>query len=162
MHKTSSEALSYIRDFRKLIMQFHDVEIVIAPPFTAVGVVAEAIKGTALGVAGQDLHWEKQGALTTARKRHEDKQRGQNEYTQIGEAYAAAGKALRDEKNRLLREAGFSARNPFSKRDATQHKNFQKTLGYHSTADWNHRTREEVSGTVPPKMKNWLLRVRGF
>jgi triosephosphate isomerase len=66
MHKTSSEALSYVRDFRKLIMQFHDVEIVIAPPFTAIGVVAEAIKGTALEVAGQDLHWEKQGAFTGA------------------------------------------------------------------------------------------------
>ena len=66
MHKTSSEALSYVRDFRKLILQVHDVEIVIAPPFTAVGVVAEAIKGTALEVAGQDLHWEKQGAFTGA------------------------------------------------------------------------------------------------
>ena len=82
-------------------------------------------------------------------------------YTQVGEGYAAAGKALRDEKNRLFEKAGVSARNPFSKSDATQHKNFQKTLGYHSTADWDHRTREEVSGAVPPKMKNWLLRVRG-
>jgi hypothetical protein len=100
--------------------------------------------------------------LSATRKLHEDKQRGQNEYTQIGEAYAAAGKALRDEKNRLFEKAGVSARNPFSKSDATQHKNFQKTLEYHSTADWDHRTREEVSGAVPPKMKNWLLRVRGF
>ena len=82
-------------------------------------------------------------------------------YTQVGEGYAAAGKALKDEKNRLFEKAGVSARNPFSKSDATQHKNFQKTLGYHSTADWDHRTREEVNGAVPPKMKNWLLRVRG-
>jgi hypothetical protein len=82
-------------------------------------------------------------------------------YTQVGEGYAAAGKALRDEKNRLFEKAGVSARNPFSKSDATQLKNFQKTFGYHSTADWDHRTRDEVSGAVPPKMKNWLLRVRG-
>ena len=106
--------------------------------------------------------WEKQNALSAARKRHEDKQRGRNEYMQIAEAYAVAGKALKDEKNRLFEKAGFSARNPFSKSDATQQMNFQKTLGYHSTADWDHRTREEVSGAVPPKMKNWLLRVRGF
>ena len=82
-------------------------------------------------------------------------------YTQVGEAYVAASKALRDEKNRLFEKAGVSARNSFSKSDATQLKNFQKTLGYHSTADWDHRTREEVSGAVPPKMKNWLLRVSG-
>jgi hypothetical protein len=82
-------------------------------------------------------------------------------YTQVGEGYAAAGKALRDEKNRLFEKAGVSARNPFSKSDATQLKNFQKTFGYHSTADWDHRTRDEVSGAVHPKMKNWLLRVRG-
>ena len=83
-------------------------------------------------------------------------------YLQIVAEHAAASKALGDEKKRLLREAGLSGRNPFSKADSTQLKRFQKTLSYHSTADWDHRTREEVSGAVPPKMKNWLLRVRGF
>ena len=63
--------------------------------------------------------WEKQNALSAARKRHEDKQRGRHEYMQIAETYAAAGKALKDEKNRLFEKAGFSARNPFSKSDAT-------------------------------------------
>jgi hypothetical protein len=125
--------------------------------------LTEKLRGTYPELSKLDkLVWEKQGALTKARKRHEDKQRGQNEYTQVGEAYAAASKALRDEKNRLFEKAGVSGRNPFSKSDATQHKNFQKTLEYHSTADWDHRTREEVSGAVPPKMENWLLRVRGF
>ena len=100
--------------------------------------------------------------LTTARKRHEDKQRGQNEYTQLGEAYAAASKALRDEKNRLFEKAGVSGGNPFARRDVAQLREFQQSLNYHTTADWDHRTREEVSGAVPPKMKNWLLRVRGF
>ena len=125
--------------------------------------LTEKLRGTYPELSKLDKSvWEKQNALSAARKRHEDKQRGQNEYTQIAETYAAAGKALKDEKNRLFEKAGVSARNPFSKSDATQHKNFQKTLGYHSTADWDHRTREEVSGAVPPKMKNWLLRVRGF
>ena len=73
----------------------------------------------------------------------------------------AAGKALKDEKNRLFEKAGVSARNPFSKSDATQHKNFQKTLGYHSTADWDDRTREEVSGAVPPKMKKLVATRQG-
>jgi hypothetical protein len=125
--------------------------------------LTEKLRGTYPELSKLDKSvWEKQNALSAARKRHEDKQRGQKEYTQIAETYAAAGKALKDEKNRLFEKAGFSARNPFSKSDATQQMNFQKTLGYHSTADWDHRTREEVSGVVPPKMKNWLLRVRGF
>jgi chromosome segregation ATPase len=105
---------------------------------------------------------EKQGALNTARKRHEEKQRGQDEYIQITEAYAATNKALGDEKNRLLEAAGVSGRNPFARPRAVKLKEFQQSVKYHSTADWDHRTREEVSGAVPPKMKNWLLRVRGF
>ena len=108
------------------------------------------------------LVWEKQGALTTARKRHEEKKRGQDEYIQIAEAYAATNKALGDKRNRLLEAADVSGRNPFARRDVTQLRKFQQSLKYHTTADWDHRTREEVSGAVPPKMKKWLLRVRGF
>ena len=125
--------------------------------------LTEKLRGTYPELSKLDkLVWGKQNALSSARKGHEEKQRGRHEYMQIAEAYAAAGKALKDEKNRLFEKVGFSARNPFSKSDATQQMNFQKTLGYHSTADWDHRTREEVNGAVPPKMKNWLLRVRGF
>jgi hypothetical protein len=104
----------------------------------------------------------KQGALTTARRRHEETQRGQDDYRQIGEAYAAASKALGDEKKRLLEKAGVSGRNPFARRDVAQLRDFQESLIYHTTADWDHRTREELSGDVPPHMKKWLLRVRGF
>ena len=125
--------------------------------------LTEQLRGTYPELSKLDkLVWEKQGALTTARKRHEDKQRGQNEYTQLGEAYAAASKALRDEKNRLFEKAGVSGGNPFARRDVAQLREFQQSLNYHTTADWDHRTREEVSGAVPPKMKKWLLRIRGF
>ena len=41
-----------------------DVEIVVAPPFTAVHAVAEAARNTNVGVAGQNLHWEREGAFT--------------------------------------------------------------------------------------------------
>jgi hypothetical protein len=105
---------------------------------------------------------KKQGVLNTARKRHEDKQRGQGEYIQITKAYAAATKALGDEKKRFLTAAGVSGKNPFARPSAVKHKRFQQSVKYHSTADWDHRTKEEVSGAVPPKMKKWLLRVRGF
>jgi hypothetical protein len=125
--------------------------------------LTEQLRGTYPELSKLDkLVWEKQRVLTTARKRHEDKQRGQNDYTQVGEAYAAASKALRDEKNRLFEKAGVSGGNPFARPSAVTIKEFQQSVKYHSTADWDHRTREEVSGAVPPKMKNWLLRVRGF
>jgi triosephosphate isomerase len=35
------------------------VEIVVAPPFTAVHAVAEAARNSPVGVAGQNLYWER-------------------------------------------------------------------------------------------------------
>jgi len=39
---------------------------------------------------------------------------------------------------------------------------FQSKLKYHTSADWEDRTKEEIEGTAPPKMKKWLERVRGY
>jgi len=39
---------------------------------------------------------------------------------------------------------------------------FQQKLKYRTTADWEDRTPEEVEGKAPPKMKDWLMRVRGY
>jgi triosephosphate isomerase len=36
----------------------------VAPPFTAIGVVWEVLKGSAIDVGGQDLFWETEGAYT--------------------------------------------------------------------------------------------------
>jgi triosephosphate isomerase (TIM) len=41
-----------------------DVEIVIAPPFTALHAVAEAARNSNVGVASQDVYWEREGAFT--------------------------------------------------------------------------------------------------
>jgi triosephosphate isomerase len=41
-----------------------DREVMIAPPFTALNAVAEAVRGTAVKVAGQNVGWEKEGAFT--------------------------------------------------------------------------------------------------
>ena len=40
------------------------VEIVLAPPFTALHAVAEAARNTNIGVAAQNLYWEREGAFT--------------------------------------------------------------------------------------------------
>ena len=64
MHKTVQEGISFVTDFRGEVEGVSDAEIVIAPPFTAVKPVADKCRGTRIGVAGQDLYWESQGAFT--------------------------------------------------------------------------------------------------
>ena len=41
-----------------------DVEIVVAPPFTALHAVAEAARNSNIGVAAQNVYWEREGAFT--------------------------------------------------------------------------------------------------
>ena len=64
MYKTVHETVAFIKEFRTMVKDVHDVEIVIAPPFTAVHAAVEAAHGSNLGVAGQNLHWEREGAFT--------------------------------------------------------------------------------------------------
>ncbi len=64
MHKTVHEAVVFVKEFRSVVKDVDDVEIVVAPPFTAVHAVAEAARNTNIGVAGQNAYWEKQGAFT--------------------------------------------------------------------------------------------------
>jgi triosephosphate isomerase len=64
MHKTVHEAVVYVKEFRSLVKDVQDVEIVVAPTFTAIHAAAEAARNSRVGIAAQDLHWEKQGAFT--------------------------------------------------------------------------------------------------
>jgi triosephosphate isomerase len=64
MYKTVHEAVAFIKEFRQLAEPLHDVEIVVAPPFTALRPVAEAAHASNVGIAGQNLHWEREGAFT--------------------------------------------------------------------------------------------------
>ena len=64
MYKTVQEAVSFVTDLRGLVKDVAGVEIVVAPPFTAVHQVAEAARNSNIGVAAQDLYWEREGAFT--------------------------------------------------------------------------------------------------
>ena len=64
MFKTVSEAVVFVKELRSLVKDITDVEVVVGPPFTAVHAVAEAARNTNIGVAAQDLYWEKEGAFT--------------------------------------------------------------------------------------------------
>ena len=64
MYKTVHEAVVFVKEFRSMVKDLDDVEIVVAPPFTAVHAVAEAARNTNVGVAAQDVFWEREGAFT--------------------------------------------------------------------------------------------------
>jgi len=64
MFKTVHESVVFAKEFRAMVKDVIDVEIVVAPPFTALHAVAEAVRNSTVGVAGQNVHWEREGALT--------------------------------------------------------------------------------------------------
>jgi triosephosphate isomerase len=64
MHKTVHESVAFVRELESLVRPLEGVEVVVAPPFTAVAAAAEAARHGAVGVAGQDVSFESSGAFT--------------------------------------------------------------------------------------------------
>jgi triosephosphate isomerase len=64
MHKTVHDAVVYIKEFRSMVKDVTDAEIVVAPPFTAIHAAAEAARNSPIGIAAQNLYWEREGAFT--------------------------------------------------------------------------------------------------
>jgi triosephosphate isomerase len=64
MFKTVHETVVYAKEFRAMVKDLQGVEVVIAPPFTAVHAAAEAVRNSVIAVAAQDVFWEKEGAYT--------------------------------------------------------------------------------------------------
>jgi triosephosphate isomerase len=64
MYKTVHDAVVFTKEFRRLAQDLRDVELIVAPPFTALHAVCEAARASNSAVAGQNLHWEHEGAFT--------------------------------------------------------------------------------------------------
>lgn len=64
MFKTVQEGIVYAKELRPLVKDIVDVEIAVAPPFTALHAVAEALRSANVSVAAQDIYWEREGAFT--------------------------------------------------------------------------------------------------
>jgi triosephosphate isomerase (TIM) len=64
MNKTTAEARDLTTKLAPLVSGARDREIVLAPTFTALQAVGEAIRGTNMSLAAQNLHWEDKGAFT--------------------------------------------------------------------------------------------------
>jgi len=65
MHKTQAEARALVHALAPLVADLAGkVQVAVAPSFTSLAAAAEALKGTGLELAAQDVHWEAQGAFT--------------------------------------------------------------------------------------------------
>jgi triosephosphate isomerase (TIM) len=62
MHKTASEAVALVRELRQRLNT--QVQVGIAPPFTALAPVKAALQGSPIQLFAQNCHAEKQGAFT--------------------------------------------------------------------------------------------------
>lgn len=64
MNKTFDEAFAFVRDVREALDVIEGVDIAFCVPFIAISAVAEAAKGTKIGVGAQNMYWEESGAYT--------------------------------------------------------------------------------------------------
>lgn len=64
MCKTLGDTRAFFSAFTPLVANSRHCDIIIAPPFTAISTAVEAAKNTGIAIAGQNVHWEKDGALT--------------------------------------------------------------------------------------------------
>ncbi|MBI3326919.1 MAG: triose-phosphate isomerase [Nitrospinae bacterium] len=64
MHKTVSEAVALVQALRVAVAEARDVDIGVAPPFTALLAVAEAMRGSNMFLSAQNMHQEARGAFT--------------------------------------------------------------------------------------------------
>lgn len=64
MYKTCGESVKSAQQLKSLVDGIDGVDIMIAPTFTALHPVFNAIKGSRVNLGGQNLHWETEGAFT--------------------------------------------------------------------------------------------------
>src|SRR5512133_936392 len=66
MHKTTAEAVALAKELAAGLAEAGGgkVQVAVAPPFTALHAVGQALPGTGLELSAQDVHWEAQGAFT--------------------------------------------------------------------------------------------------
>jgi triosephosphate isomerase (TIM) len=64
MYKTIGEAVAFVEKLKPRVEKADHCEVVVGPPFTALRSVADSARGSTIGVAAQDLHWDKEGAHT--------------------------------------------------------------------------------------------------
>ena len=64
LNNTTAAGQALVKDLAALVADVKDRQIVVCVPFTILGAIGEAVKGTNIALGAQNLHWEKSGAYT--------------------------------------------------------------------------------------------------
>jgi len=64
MNKTRGEALELVNSLKQGFKDNGEVKVIVAPPFTSLQTVSEALKDSTIGVAAQNMYFEREGAYT--------------------------------------------------------------------------------------------------
>ena len=64
MNKTAGEAIDLVRQLKISISGVDDIEVAVAPPFTALYAVHKELEGSSIRLAAQNLFYEEKGAFT--------------------------------------------------------------------------------------------------
>jgi triosephosphate isomerase len=64
MHKTLRESVAFATALAARARTIGGVDVLVAPTAPALAAVAAAVEGSRIGVAAQNLHWEREGAFT--------------------------------------------------------------------------------------------------
>ena len=65
MHMTCAEAQEFASIFLPLVASLpSDREVLLAPPFTAIATLGQALAGSGIQIGGQNVHWDQSGAYT--------------------------------------------------------------------------------------------------
>jgi triosephosphate isomerase (TIM) len=64
LFKTIAESVALVNELKPLVANNQGVEIIVAPVFTALSRVYDAIEGSNIRLAAQDCYWEEEGAFT--------------------------------------------------------------------------------------------------
>jgi triosephosphate isomerase len=64
MNKTVEEAFDLVRQLKVSLSNIEEVEVAVAPPFTALYAVSQELKGSSIRLAAQNLFYEEKGAFT--------------------------------------------------------------------------------------------------
>ena len=64
MNKTVRDGLDLVRELKTALSGVKEMEVAVAPPFTALDAVRKELEGSSIRLAAQNLYWEEKGAFT--------------------------------------------------------------------------------------------------
>ena len=132
MHKTVGEALDFVERFLPLVAGARGVELILAPPFTALAAVARRLAGSPVLLAAQNVHAEPKGAFTG--------EISAGMLAELGCRYAIVGHSerrtpvRRDRRGRRAQGAGAARRSRSGRSCASARRSREREAGQHLRA----------------------------